>query len=283
MKIGIIGLGLMGASLGRAIIKHTSHEVLGLDADDKITLRATELAAQTRPLSNDDYKKLDLVIFALAPKVAVCEMRRVCPLLKDGATVADICGNKRLIADEMKSLKAEFPALHFIGTHPMAGREFSGIEYSTPDLFKGAYAILVPVEDDYPIQILKDLYLEIGARGVEICTASRHDEMIAYTSQLAHAVSSCFVQNPLSSQHVGYSAGSFADLTRVARLNPDIWTELFLQNADNLSRCMDDIIDRLQAMNEAIKHGDGASLKAMLARGAACKETADEAARRRDE
>ncbi|MCM1306221.1 MAG: prephenate dehydrogenase [Bacteroides sp.] len=278
MKIAIIGMGLIGASLAEAILKYTSHEVYGYDVSTEVLKRADELSAHTRALADSDFKNLDLVVFALNPDIAISEMKRICPLLKNGATVADTCGIKRIICGEMTELRKKYPTLHFVGTHPMAGREYSGIDYSEPNLFNGAYLILAPIDGDaYPVALLNRLALEIGFKGVEVCSAERHDEMIAYTSQLAHAVSSCYVQNPHSKEHAGYSAGSFADLTRVARLNPDMWTELFLQNKDNLINCIDDIAGRLKEMSDALKDGDEAKLKQILAQGSACKEIADSA------
>ena len=278
MKIAIFGMGLIGASLGRAILKYTSHEVYGYDISAEVLERATELNAHTRALVDGDYKSIDLAVFALNPDIAICEMERVCPLLKNGATVADTCGNKRIIAGEMTALKNKYPNLHFVGTHPMAGREYSGIEYSTPDLFNGAYMILVPIDNDIiAVATLNKLSLEIRFKGVEVCSAAHHDEMIAYTSQLAHVVSNCYVQNPHSKDHAGYSAGSFADLTRVARLNPEMWTELFLQNKDNLLSCIDDIKARLESIERALKESDEAGLKELLAHGTASKEIADKA------
>lgn len=276
MKIGVIGMGLMGASLTKAIVAKTPHEVYGYDIDSTVIAKASAQGAHTRALCKDDYAKLDMVIFALCPNTAIAEMNRVCPLLKEGAIVTDICGNKRDIVENMHLLKAQYPSLHFVGTHPMAGKEYGGIDNSTADLYVGAYCVLVPVSDDeYAVQTVKDLYMEIGAKGVEICTAERHDEMIAYTSQLAHVVSSCYVQNAHAVEHRGFSAGSFADLTRVARLNPDMWTELFLQNADKLGCCLDDIIARLIQFRTALGDCDGERLHAILSYGTACKEKAD--------
>ncbi|MDE6302307.1 MAG: prephenate dehydrogenase [Clostridia bacterium] len=294
MKIAVIGMGLIGASLSRAILKNTEHEVYGFDIDAAVLKRADELGAHTRALCEDDYKNIDLAIFALCPDTAIKQMKSVCPKLKDGAIVADTCGNKRVIMRDMCALKKQYPALNFVGTHPMAGKERGGIENSTSELFQGAYVILVPAngniseeeyysadenstayDDNSAIGVVRKLYLSIGAKGIEICSAERHDEMIAYTSQLAHVVSSCYVQNPRSKSHVGFSAGSFADLTRVARLNPDMWTELFLQNKDNLVDCIDDISARLENIKSALTDGDGERLKAILAYGTDCKEIAD--------
>lgn len=283
MKIAIVGMGLIGASLGKAILKNTSHEVYGFDINFEVLKRADEVGAQTRALMYEDVGQLDVVILALTPEIAISEMRRICPLLKDGATVADTCGNKRIIVSEMKELKEQYPNLHFVGTHPMAGREYSGIEYSDENLFKGAYIIIVPVANDLvAVEIMKNLSAKIGARDVEICSAERHDEMIAYTSQFAHVVSSCYVQNPHSVVHAGYSAGSFGDLTRVARLNPVMWTELFMQNRDNLLSCIKDMKKRLDKVCVALENGDEKALSEFLAHGTGCKDYADRVLKERN-
>ncbi len=281
MKIGIVGMGLIGASLGRAIVKYTDFEVLGADTNPEVLKRADDLFAHTRALEDEDYGKLDVVIFALFPTAAIAEMDRICPRLKEGAIIADTCGNKRVIEKEMLALKEKYPHLRFVGTHPMAGREYAGIENSSAELFRDAWAILVPTGDDEAVNVIKELYINIGVKGVEVCSAQRHDEMIAYTSQLAHVVSSCYVQNPLSKSHAGFSAGSFADLTRVARLNPDMWTELFLQNRDNLAQCVDNMIERLTQFANALSDADGDRLKIILSYGTSCKERADSAQRER--
>lgn len=276
MKIAIFGMGLIGASLGKAILKYTDHEVYGFDTDSSVLERAGGVGAHTRALKEEDYCTLDMAIFALYPNAAIAEMTKVCPRLKAGTIVTDTCGNKRDIVSEMEKLKSVHAGLYFVGAHPMAGREYSGIDSSLADLFCGAYVILTPVSyDGDKLAAVKDLYKQIGARGVEICTAKFHDEMIAFTSQLAHVVSNCYAQNPLSQSHTGYSAGSYGDLTRVARLNPDMWTELFLENADNLGDCLDDIIARLSQFRAALSELDGERMKIILSYGTACKENSD--------
>ncbi len=133
----------------------------------------------------------------------------------------------------------------------------------------------MPIGEDSPADLLSKLSLDIGAGGVEICSADRHDEMIAYTSQLAHVVSSCYVRDAHSARHAGYSAGSFADLTRVARLNPEMWTELFFQNKDNLLSSIEGMQSRLEEMRIALKSDDERGLAELLRQGTACKERAD--------
>ncbi len=278
MKIGIVGMGLMGASLAKALMKYTSHEVYGLDMDVCVLEKASADKAFTRALADGDFKTVDMVVFALRPKAAIDEMRRICPRLKDGAIVADICGVKRFVADGMREIAEYCPNLHFISVHPMAGKEFGGYDNSTPDLFADAYVIIVNVNcDSLRRQIVTDMFTDVGARGIQYAGAEEHDRMIAYTSQLAHATSGCYVQNPLSSAHAGYSAGSFKDLTRVARLDADMWTELFLENGDNLISCIDDIMSRFAELRKYLADKDESALREFLMRSTRCKTESEKA------
>ena len=283
MKIAIFGMGLIGGSLGRAILKSTDNEVFGFDIDKSALQKADLLGAQTRSLDfENDMRDVDMAIFALCPRVAIESMKNVVPQLKDGAIVMDICGNKRIIVDEMVELEKQFPNLFFIGSHPMAGREFSGIAHSSANLFENAYIVLTPVSQDIAkLSAVKNLFLKLGANDVEICSADKHDEMIAYTSQLAHIVSSSYVKNGHSSTHAGFSAGSFRDLTRVAKLDPNMWAELFVENKDNLVGDIDEIIKHLQEYRDAIADGDEERLKALLADGVKQKEAAETARKNR--
>lgn len=283
MKIAIFGMGLIGGSLGRAILKFTDNEVFGFDIDKSALQKADLLGAQTRSLDfENDMRDVDMAIFALCPRVAIESMKNVVPQLKDGAIVMDICGNKRIVVDEMVELEKQFPNLFFIGTHPMAGREFSGIAHSSANLFENAYIVLTPVSQDIAkLSTVKNLFLKLGANDVEICSADKHDEMIAYTSQLAHIVSSSYVKNGHSSGHAGFSAGSFRDLTRVAKLDPNMWAELFIENSDNLVGDIDEIIKHLQEYRDAIADGDEERLKALLADGVKQKEAAETARKNR--
>lgn len=283
MKIAIIGMGLIGGSLGRAILKNTQHEVLGYDLDKSVLQKASLLNAHTRALDKEnDLPQVDIVILALCPRAAIESMRDIVPHLKDGAIVMDICGNKRVIVDEMTRLEKEYPNLFFIGTHPMAGREFSGISHSMATLFDKAFVVLVPVSQDIAkLAVVKNLFLAIGATDVEICNAKKHDGMISYTSQLAHIVSSSYVKNPHCSSHAGFSAGSFRDLTRVAKLNPDMWAELFVENKDYLVNDIDEIIKHLQEYRDAIAEGDEKELRVLLADGVKQKEAAENARKER--
>lgn len=282
MNIAIYGMGLIGGSLGRALIKNTPHVVLGADIDEDTLLKADMLNAESRALEESDFASLDAIILALNPAAAISVMKSVVPKLKSGAAIIDTCGVKRVVVDAMGELSKRYPDLFFVGAHPMAGREFSGIAHSQSTLFDRAYVILVPVTKQLEKLLeVKKLFMDIGAQDVEICSAEKHDEMIAYTSQLAHIVSSAYIKNTHSSEHAGFSAGSFRDLTRVAKLNPDMWTELFLNNKDFLIKDIDNLIFHLTEYRDAIEDGNSDRLKRLLAEGVEKKELAEAARKER--
>lgn len=268
MNIGIVGLGLMGGSLGRALCKLTENKVFATDKDEEAMMKGALLKAYHERLTHENAAEIDVLVMALLPSAMPSVAEEYLPLLKDGAVVTDIAGVKRPVVALMKELSAKFPSLSFAGGHPMAGREFSGVAHSAVNLFEGSTVLLVPV--DSPLETLaalKNLYTSVGAEGVVITSAEDHDKMISYTSQLAHVVSSAYVQSPSAHRHYGYSAGSFRDMTRVARMNADMWTELMTDNADYLAEEVRDIADRLGAFADCLEKGDAAALHDMLERG----------------
>lgn len=268
MKIAIIGLGLIGGSLGRTIVKKTDDEVFAFDIDGHAMIEGKLLSAYHKPLTKENIKEMDVVFFSLYPDVLEKVLNEYCPLLKDGALVVDCCGNKRRVVKQMKELSKTYKTLDFISAHPMAGREFSGISHSTASLFEKASMILVPVKADIKrIKELKEYSLSLGFNNVEITTAEKHDEIIAFTSQLAHLVSSSYIKSPTALEFMGFSAGSFRDMTRVARLSPEMWTELTIDNADFLVGEIDNIIGSLTEYKNALKERDKKKMKELLADG----------------
>lgn len=276
MNIAIFGLGLIGGSIGRSIIKNTDNVVYGYDVDSESLIKAKLLKAINYTLKEEDYDKMDMVIVATNPKIAIDIINEVSSKLKDGAVVVDCCGNKRIVVDEMRRLAKKYPKIKYYGGHPMAGREFSGISHSTSNLLDRAFFILVTVNGDIVTTAnLKAFWLSLGCLNVVITDSETHDEIISYTSQLAHVVSSAYIKNPLSQKHVGYSAGSFRDMTRVAKLNPTMWAELMIENRDNLVWQIDDLIKNLQEYKTAIDNGDEEGLKLLLQQGNDLKESAE--------
>ena len=274
-KVGIVGLGLMGASFGRVLVKN-GYEVYGADKSDAVMQKALLAGAYTEPLSEKNAAEVDLLVVAIFPRAFEEAVRRYLPFLKKGAVVSDFCGNKRIVAQAMKKLSAERGDVVFVGGHPMAGREYSGVEHSSVRLFDGASMILVPVTEDlFALSELKKFYLSLGFGEVVVTTPEQHDKMISYTSQLCHVVSNAFIKSKSAKTHGGYSAGSYRDLTRVARLNPDMWAELMMDNRDYLKGELDGLIRSLQAYSDALGKGEEEKLRALLAEGDRIKREID--------
>ena len=268
MKIGIIGLGLIGGSLGRTIVNRTEHKVYAFDISKKAMLDGKLLSAYHYELNKENVRDMDILFLSLYPEALENALNEYCPLLKDGCLVADCCGNKRRVVKQMKELSVVYPRLDFISTHPMAGREFSGVSHSTATLFDRASMILVPVKADLKkVAFLKSFSLEIGFGTVVITTAEKHDEIIAFTSQLAHLVSSSYIKSETAAQFMGFSAGSFRDMTRVARLSPEMWAQLTVDNADFLANEIDSIVKSLLEYKNALVKRDKSEMKALLADG----------------
>lgn len=268
MKIGIIGLGLIGGSLGRTIVKKTNDTVYAFDISKKAMLDGKLLSAYHFELNNQNISEMDVVFFSLYPKNLEIALAEYCPKLKKGCLVLDGCGNKRKVVKQMKELSTVYPHLQFISTHPMAGREFSGVNHSSSSLFDRANMILVNVNADLrTISWLKEYSLSIGFGSVTITTAEKHDEIIAFTSQLAHLVSSSYIKSETASEFMGFSAGSFRDMTRVARLSPQMWAELTVDNADFLVNEIDSIIKSLSEYKDALNEKNLEKMKKLLADG----------------
>lgn len=268
MKIGIIGLGLIGGSLGRTIVNRTSDTVYAFDISKKAMLDGKLLSAYHKPLDKQDISELDVVFFSLYPDALEETLKEYCPKLKDGCLVCDCCGNKRRVTEQMKNLSKKFPNLEFISTHPMAGREFSGVNHSTATLFDRASMILVPVKASLKTTAwLKQYALDLGFGGVVMTTADKHDEIIAFTSQLAHLVSSSYIKSDTAGQFMGFSAGSFRDMTRVARLSPEMWAQLTIDNSDFLVSEIESLISSLTEYKTALENKDKETMKKLLADG----------------
>lgn len=277
MTVGIVGLGLIGGSLARSIKVHTDFEVLGMDINPQTMLQANLLGAIDGTLTEDNLVRCDVVLVALYPAAIVTWITEHQDAFRPGAWVIDCGGVKEAVCTPLNAL-AQGKPWHYCGGHPMAGREFSGFRYAKDDLFDRASMILTPPRDAGPEvrTWLKDFFLTIGFRRVQFTTPREHDEMIAYTSQLAHVVSSAYVKCPLAQKHRGFSAGSFADMTRVAKLNEDMWTELFFDNRDALLPEINGLIDRLAAYRDALAAEDHQAMKQLLREGREIKEALEE-------
>jgi prephenate dehydrogenase len=257
MKIGIRGLGLIGGSFEKAFLR-AGHDVLNLKDAPSEAIRSCEL-----------------VIVCLPPLMVAPWIAEHADDFADDAIVTDAAGVKGIVCDALRDV-AKAASWAYISGHPMAGKERSGYANATADLFKGASMIFTPYEFTTVdrVERLKVIFAEIGFVRFVVTDPARHDEMIAYTSQLAHVVSSAYVRDRLSQSHLGFSAGSYQDMTRVATVDPDIWTDLFLSNSSALDSVLTRLIGRLSGYRDAIRSGDAATLRALLAEGRAAKDAA---------
>ncbi len=277
MVISVIGLGLIGGSLARTIKLHTTHQVYGMDLNAATMDQAALLGAIDGAADDAVIAQSDLILVALYPRAIIDWITSHAQLFKPDCLVIDCGGVKQVICKAVEPLVKD-ASWHFIGGHPMAGREFSGFKYAKDDLFDHASMILTPYADADPalLQQARNFFLDLGFRRVQFTTPETHDEMIAYTSQLAHIVSSAYVKCPLADKHRGFSAGSFADMTRVARLNEDMWTELFFDNRDALLPEVEGLTERLIAYRDALRNQDHEGMKALLKEGREIKERLSE-------
>ena len=253
--VGIRGRGLIGGSFEKAFVR-AGHEVLDLK-----TASAAEIG------------RCSLVVVCLPPLLVAPWIREHAGDFAPGTIVTDAAGVKGVVCDRLQGV-ALSRGWVYVGGHPMAGKEVSGYANSDAWLFRGASMIFTPGEgtDGAVLERLKSWFSEIGFARFVVTTPARHDAMIAYTSQLAHVVSSAYVRDELAAGHLGFSAGSFQDMTRVATVDPAIWTDLFLSNRDALGAVLGRLIDRLGEYRAAIAAGDASRLEALLAEGRRAKE-----------
>ncbi len=268
MNIGIVGLGLIGGSFGRTLVKKTDNKVFAFDVNPQALEKGEMLSAFHEVLSKDNAPKLDMLVISVYPDYFKSALYEFLPYLREGAIVIDFCGVKEQIALDMLEASKLYKGITFIGGHPMAGREFSGIEKSVTTLFDKASMILVNVNADiFTLERVKSFFLELGFLEVVFTSSDNHDRMIAYTSQLCHVVSNAFIKNKTAKEHLGYSAGSYKDLTRVARLNPFMWSGLMTANSERLSLELDELIENLKAYSDALKNKDREALESLLNEG----------------
>ena len=272
--VGVVGLGLIGGSVAKAIRAYTGCTLYGCDTDGATLSRAVADGTLTGVLTPEGLKDCDLVVVALYPQAAVDYVRRYQDRFRQGGLVMDTGGVKAVICTPLEQVSRE-NGFHFVGGHPMAGIERSGYENAFPELFQGASLILTPY-DHTPegcVEEIWALFQQLGFGRLTRSTPAEHDRIIAYTSQLAHVVSCAYVGSPSAPNFQGFSAGSFQDMTRVARLNEDMWTELFLENREALVREIDTLVEELAAFAYTIRRGDRDNLRTMLRRARTIKET----------
>ena len=272
----IVGLGLIGGSIAKALRTFTPHRVLAIDRDPEALDLAMACGAIEGPGYVEDLPQVDVLWLCLYPQAAVEFARKYGAALREDCIVSDACGIKNAVCPQLVELSRELGFV-FVGGHPMAGKERSGFEASEATLFRGASYLLVPCgAPDWAKDTMKELAMDMGFGRVVETTPEHHDEMIAYTSQLPHALACAYVLSPRCPQHKGFSAGSYRDVSRVARINETLWTELFLDNREALSRELSTLIENLSSIQFALDREDGEALRALLRKGRQVKEALGE-------
>lgn len=260
-NILIVGLGLMGGSLAKALRGFPDAKVFGVDFNTDTLTKAKADGAISEGYTNADelLSKMDVVFLCLTPKKAVDFINA--KKFKTGALVTDVCGVKGFVFDEITN-----KSIDFIGGHPMAGRECDGYESSLETLYHGANYIVVKQDSNTKehIEYLEKIIKYIGCKHITYTTKEDHDEMIAYTSQLMHVVAATLCDNEILDRAEAYSAGSLRDCTRVAKLNPDMWSELFVENKDALSEQIRVFMYSLMKIDDLIKKSDIEGIRKFL-------------------
>lgn len=275
MTVGILGLGLIGGSLARAYAK-AGHTVLASEIDESILAFAQLAGAVSGALHEGNLPSCDLILLSIYSDASAAWLENNAKYISSSAMVIDCCGIKKEVCERCFPLAKKY-GFTFVGGHPMAGSHYSGFKYSRSNLFQGAPMVLVPPRYDDPelLQQVKDALAPCGFKHFSVTTAEEHDKMIAFTSQMPHIISNAYIKSPTALSHNGFSAGSYKDLTRVAWLNPAMWSELFLSNKENILVELDFFIESLQSYRLAIENNNAAQLISLLDEGRRRKEEVD--------
>ena len=253
-NVAVAGLGLIGGSFYKASLR-AGYDTVGLHHGD----------------GPDALREADLVLVCLPPEAIVPWIRDHAEHFKRGALVVDICGVKEPIVAAMADVPQK--GWRFVGGHPMAGREVSGYANSTADLFVGASMILTP-PDGLPAEDVERLaayFKSVGFHQTVITTPARHDEMIAFTSQLCHVIATAYARDPRVKDAIGFSAGSYANMTRIATQDDAIWSALFLADRTALLDVVDGFVGRLGEFRDALASADVEAVRAIIAEGTRAK------------
>lgn len=271
MRIAIVGLGLIGGSLAKAIKHYTAHTVVGTDLNKTVIAAALACGAVDEVLPF--CPNADIYFLCMAPETVCAYVENHVNQFQKGAVITDVCGVKQYVAKAVTPL-CESHGLCYIGGHPMAGREVNSFFNSDYNLFENRSYLLIRPESKYneKFEMLRQLILELGVSGVKLTTPQEHDRMIAFTSQLPHIIAGAYMHSPNSVLHDGFSAGSFHDVSRVATVDETLWTELFLQNKEYLLQELGSMIEVLTQYQLAILKEDRPALKSLIQTGRERKE-----------
>lgn len=275
MIVGIVGLGLIGGSFAKAY-HEAGWKVLAHNRSRSVLDFAKISGAVDNELTKENIAQCDLVLVTVYPAAAVSYIEEMAAHIGKKPIVIDCCGTKRIVCEACFPI-AEKYGFTYLGGHPMAGNQYSGFKYADADLYRGAPMVIVPPDFNNIVLLskVKELLAPAGFEQISVTTAEKHDEMIAFTSQMAHVVSNAYIKSPTATAHDGFSAGSYKDMTRVAWLNAPMWAELFMENRDFLINELNMFIDSLNEYKEAMENNDMEKLVRILDEGRKRKEEVD--------
>ena len=265
-KILIVGLGLLGGSYAKALTDK-GYEVYAITKEQKsvdFALAHGMIKAGTTEIDKEMIAAADITVFALYPHIFVEWVKENGKYFKKGALITDVTGVKCAIVDEIQGLLPE--GVEFIGAHPMAGREVYGVENSNPDMFKGANYIVTPTakNTEYATETCKALGELLGFASVSVISPQKHDRMIAFLSQLTHCIAVALMTCNDDANLCRYTGDSFRDLTRIARINEDMWSELFMLNKDMLISEIKAFEGELEKLRRSMETDDVDTMKKMM-------------------
>lgn len=273
MKVAIIGLGLIGGSIARRMRGFHNCTISAYNRTAETILLAKHDGAIDDGSSNpkDAIENADLIILCLYPQLNVDIIRENLSYIKSGAIITDVSGVKGFMVEEMEKILPD--DVDFIGAHPMAGREVGGYQSSTDTLFNKASFLITPTKKNKPenIALVREVAEYIGCKHVVTTTPEEHDAVIAYTSQLMHVVAVALCDNPMIERSTFFSAGSLRDCTRVAIINAEMWSELFVENKEQLSARIHEMQDSLGKIADAVENGDREKLEEIMKHATAQK------------
>ena len=265
-NILIVGLGVIGGGYASALtekgyrINCITKEV----ADVEYALEKGMIARGTTEVDAEMIGSADLIVFALYPTVFIDWIEKYQGYFKSGAIITDVTGVKGSVVERVQSMLRS--DVEFISAHPMAGRERSGVQFSDPAVFKGANYIITPTDKntEEAIELCRQLGEELGFARISVLTPDEHDEMIAFLSQLTHCIAVTLMTCNQSEGLEKYTGDSFRDLTRIAKINDAMWSELFLMNKDALLSQMDAFIGEFERLKAMLIDGDREGMRKMM-------------------
>ena len=267
-KILIVGLGVIGGGYAAALTEkgYTVGCITKEQKDVDYALEKGMISFGTTEVDEATVSWADLIVFALYPTVFIDWIEKYQRYFKPGTLITDVTGVKGSVVSKVQSMLR--PDVEFISAHPMAGRERRGVEYSDPGVFKGANYIVTPTEknSDEAIETCKNLGRILGFARISVLSPDKHDEMIAFLSQLTHCIALTLMTCNEAEGLEKYTGDSFRDLTRIAKINDAMWSELFLMNKDALLREMDAFIDEFESLRQMLIDGDREGMRAMMRR-----------------